>query len=227
MECTIGWTSFVTGVISGAVASILFWLVFFKCSLTKIVFSNVLIRTKNVSEDGGEYRYRIRVANVGFVNLMDIETRTTIRIKKTEWKFTNTAPAILGPDGHMTMLKKSPAFLKWASNQKDPKGAFGNITTIYLTENAFKYYKMNFYDEEIRTKANSGELTIHDLWEKYRDQMTIRILLHGTDNFSGRRIFVVKEYKFSDIVEAVRFSPIKPPWENLEKTPLTIFRYRK
>lgn len=214
--------SIVTGVISGLCASILFWLVFFKYSLTKIVFSNVLIRQKNVSEDGGPYRYRIRIANIGFANLMDVETITTIRIKSKNGLI-NGARVLLGNDGHISILRKQPAYPELKINKKEPHVS---ISTIYLTDSFYKEYKKSFYTQKIQKKATSWELTLDDLWNTYKDKMRIRIFLHGTDEFSGRRIFVMKEYNFSDIKRG-KFSRINKQWEQQKKIPWTAFTYKK
>lgn len=69
-------------------------------------------------------------------------------------------------------------------------------------------------------------MTLDDLWDTYKDRMRIRVLLHGTDEFSGRRIFVMKEYNFSDIKQG-KFARIKEEWEQQKKSIRTTFAYKK
>ena len=213
-----------TGLISGLGASILFWLCFFKYSMVKVCFSDIIARSNSVRKADGEYRYRIRISNIGIVNLLDAGTITTIRIKlENDEVATAIAPAVLDTDGVFSILQKQASYSRLKMGRENPRAS---IHSINLTENSLKEFQKSFYDTGIQQKAKSGTLTLGDIIDTYRENMSIRILLHGTDEFTGRRIFYTKEYQFSDIKNGA-FLRLKEQWKQQKKSILTASAYRK
>lgn len=197
---------------------------FFKYTGTKICFSDIIAQSKNVNKNDGAHRYRIRVSNFGSIDLMDVETRTTIRIRlEKDGVGTVIAPAVLGSDGMFTRLQKQPAYSKVKQGMKYP---YCQISTIFLTDKSMREYQKSFYDTEVQQKAASGTLSLDDLFDTYKGAMTIRILLHGTDVFSGRRIFAIKEYKYKNIKQGI-FVPLNDQWKQEKDSISTASAYKK
>lgn len=178
--------SLILGIIASLAASVVFWLLTFKISGTAVIFSEVIERSISATDEKCP-RYRIRIANNGNRDLIEVSIKAKIIVRLSK---DNTTFLDVGNGGYMAILPRRK------------KGKIQTSTvTIYPGELALGEYKKSFYCSSIREKAEAGNLSVEDIFESYGDKVSIIIYVFGNDHLTGARRLAQKEYSRSDIKE--------------------------
>lgn len=181
-------------IICSIIASFIFWYFSFKRSYTKIVFAEKIEKSKSVTPNAN-YRYRLKLINVGRENLVEVSYRAKItivgktRIRNScyiQFGQQNTTPVLFGR--------------RYQMKHKDR--GFSWTLPFILPDTAFIEYSKAFYPEEIRTAAKEHSLTLEMLLNYFKDNITITVYAFGNDSVTGaRRVFISNNYRNADIVE--------------------------
>jgi len=185
--------SILLGIFSSLIASLVFWLVFFKVSRTKVEFSPYIAKSKNTNEFPGLNRYRIKFINSGKRDLIDINFLVEISVKKGD--VTNYTSLGIGNDN------KIPILLGEKKQHRNIAGLGGaQILTLYPIEATFNEFRKSFYSNFLRTQSMKKELCIDDIFTEFGNNVKIVIFVYGNDALTGtRKMFVSSIYKNENV----------------------------
>ncbi len=174
------------GLISSIVASVIFWILSFRYSRTKVVFSEYITKSKNTGEYHGENRYQVKLINAGRQNLIEIAISARLSIL-IDGKSHNTYIGL----GHNNTLPMLYGRKNW-TNKKILPSQYPFIFTLHPIKETWKEFTKSHYSDAIREKAIHNELSLDDIFDAYGDTMTIRIFLFGNDGLTGaRKVFSI------------------------------------
>lgn len=201
------------------IAASIFWIISYKFSNIEIVFSDKLEKRKDVRTGKEEqYRYKVRVTNVGSRDLFEVYLIAKLMIKFTDGS-TKTTYFHVGEEVTIPVLEK-----KYNRNRRKQFKDFYKKTGvwkrntvynygIYIDQVAYDEFTKIFYKESIITKAKEKTLAIDDIFQAYPDAK-LTIFVFGNDSVTGtRRKYESKAYTHEDIIEGRfhRFSGILWP----------------
>lgn len=196
-----------------------FWIASYKLSSIRLVFSEKLEKRKDVrAGKENQYRYRIKVANIGRRDLFEVYMIAKLKVKTPDGR-TNTTYFPIGEEIVIPVLKRKNKMKKMRENKKKYRstGMWKRTTVysygLYINEMAYNEYSKNFYEESIIEKAKAKTLVIDDIFQAYPDSK-LTIFVFGNDSVTGaRRKYESKTYKYDDIIEGRfhRFSGILWP----------------
>ncbi|MCL2222098.1 MAG: hypothetical protein FWC20_07725 [Oscillospiraceae bacterium] len=184
------------GIVSSIIASSIFWLLAFKVTRTKVKFYENLEKSKNTGEYPGDFRYRVKVMNIGIRDFIEVEfiCRLTIKRKNGVQNYTYLG---VGNADKIPVLKGRKNRCK-KCDKKSTKGA--HTLTLYCTSVTNREFSKKFYAESVKEKAGAEELSLDDILNEYFDTATITIYAYGYDAVTGaRKMYVSQPYKFDDI----------------------------
>jgi hypothetical protein len=177
------------GIPFGVLSSIVAWWILFHKIVPQISFSREILRSNSTDTQSG-FKYRVKIANTGQRNIIDVEIVARYRTK----------------------LKETSSSWKWETLEVDqykvpriPKGKGGNRIFRILPE-ITKCFSLSQYPDYIRTKANNGSLLLEDILS-FGYKSDIIIYIFGYDEFSGtRKLFLSSSYDLSNIKEGGNFN---------------------
>lgn len=193
----MSWNSIVLNIVLSIIASFCFWLLTFKISFTKVIFANSLAKPDNTLTDVKKvYGYRVRFANVGYRDLMEITMVVKMVIAE-------------GVRDHIFFLDISNSgkqnfitFLPGMITNKIKRRSNMRTLTIYPSETMQHELSKSKYPENIRRLAENGEVQFKDIFDEYGENVTIRIYIYGNDRITGaRRMFESQPYNIYNIEE--------------------------
>lgn len=193
----MSWHDVVLSVLLSIVASYIFWILTFKVSFAKVIFSNNLVKS-DFTYDGIQkfYGYRFRIANIGYRDLIELNIVAKLSIKNDKSKhicFLDISN--LGEQYFVTSL----AGFK---SRKKLKESFLLTLTLYPSESMQHELTKIIYPKEIRKRAKKGKIELQDIFKKYENNFGIKIYVYGNDAITGaRKMFTSKEYTIYDIEE--------------------------
>lgn len=188
----MGWHNLLLNILISLFSAFLFWLLTFKYSLTNATFSPKLEKSK--SSLGLPYhRYRIRVANFGFRDLIEVSIIARLVIKQKNYDcITQLA---IGNQGFLPILRHYPILSRKKENCI-------YTLTLYPTEATRRELSKRFYSKRIQRLAKKGKISLDDIFDVYSDEASIRIYLYGNDRTTGaRRLFISPAYTKEDVCE--------------------------
>ncbi len=181
----------ITGVTCSLAASVVFWYLTYRYSFTKIKFSDCIEKSVD-AYDKKQYRYRIRLINIGRRDLLEVTYTVRLSIKRGS----NTNNTYLGLGYSCT-----PPILhgrKWQNKYKIQEASWK--FPLQMTDSTYEEFSKRFYTKEIREAAQNKTLTLDKIFSTYKERIEIIIYACGYDAFTGRRImFNSKKYSVSDI----------------------------
>ncbi len=193
----INWSDVLWSILLSIAASWLFWALTFKISLTKVIFSNNLVKS-DFTVDGirRSYGYRFRIANVGYRDLIEVNIVAKFAVKNDKSK-------------HICFLNISNSeeqyfvtSLAGFKSRKMRKESFLLTLTLYPSESMQHEFTKKMYSKRIRKRAKKGKIHFHDIFKEYENNVVIQIYVYGNDAVTGaRKMFVSKEYTMCDIDE--------------------------
>lgn len=180
--------------------SVVFWWLTFKHSNIEIIFSDKLEKRKDIRVGKeGQYRYRVRISNVGKRDLFEVYMIAKLTVKTYDGR-TNTTYFPVGEEGTIPVLVGKYNIKKKKENKKiykkTGKWKRNNIYSygLYINEIAYNEYSKNFYEESVRKKASNKTLVIDDIFQTYPD-VSLTIFVFGNDSITGaRRKYESKAY---------------------------------
>lgn len=185
-------------------ASFIFWLLTFKISLTKIIFSKNLVKPDDTITDiEKNYGYRVRFANIGYRDLIEVNiyARLIINgIKRNHIFFLDVSSP--GKQGFVTVLSKFSLH-----NRK--QGTYSRTMTLYPSESMQHELTKKKYPKKIRKLAKNKKIQFKDLFDEYGKDVSIIVYVYGNDRTTGsRKMFESQQYTMFDI-EVGEFYGIK------------------
>lgn len=193
----MNWNNIILNIVLSITASFFFWLLTFKISFTNVIFANNLVKSDNIlADDRKLYGYRVRFANVGYRDLMEI----TMVVKMT---------IAGGARDHIIFLDISKSgkqnfitFLPGMITNKLKGRSNIRTFTIFPSESMQYELSKSKYPEKIRNLAKNGIVQFKDVFEEYGENVTIRIYIYGNDITTGaRRMFESQPYNMYNIEE--------------------------
>lgn len=191
--------SLVIGIAGSLIASLVFWYLTFKKDETALFFSDVIEESNSVKTDGYP-RFRIKIANLGKADLLEISIKVKILVSLSK---KNVTYLDVGNAGFIPVLKR-PHNKKFSTS----------IFTIYPGELAFGEYQKDFYDPSLREKAARHQLSIRDIFDVYDDKVKIIVYAFGNDGFTGARRVFTKEYTKQDIRKGTYTKILEQNWKS-------------
>lgn len=180
-------------------SAFLFWLLTFKYSPTEAAFSSQLEKSRSAL--GLPYhRYRIRIANLGIRDLIEVSMVARLKIRQTNYN--GVVQLAIGNKGFLPVLRHYPILTHKNQNCI-------HTLTIYPTEAARRELSKRFYTKRIQKLAKKGKISLDDIFAEYGDKVSIQIYLYGNDRTTGaRQLFLSPLYTKENICEG-RFGKIK------------------
>lgn len=193
----MNWGNIILNIVLSITASFVFWVLTFKISFAKVIFANSLAKASNtLTKDRKLYGYRLRFANVGYRDLIEM----TIVVKMTISD---------GARKHVFFLDVSNSgsqcfitFLPGIITKMKKKKSNIRTLTIYPSEAMQQELSKGKYPANIRKLAKKGKVQFKDLFQQYGENVEIRIYVYGNDRTTGaRRMFESPLYTMYDIEE--------------------------
>jgi len=185
---------FIVGFIAGIGTNLLSWWVLAHYFIPNINFGPSISKfsTECSEDDKSGYRYRIKLANSGRRQIIDINLSATIRVDGL--RFGTTTEIINIPfssDG-----EKDARILY----MKPIKPNERNAKILRLHINAYKAFSTGWYfPEDFRNKAKNRMLTLEDVMSLGANSW-LQLTAFGYDEFSGaRKMFTSRNYTIKDI----------------------------
>ena len=185
--------SVILGIVSSIVASAVFWYVFFRISQTNVEFSPIIAKSKSTGEYPGDIRYRIKLINSGYRDLIEITMLVKISIKMSKNKASNYTYIGIGNESMLPLLRGR-------RYQYRSKGlSCAHTLTLYPIETTIKEFQKDIYTEFIVKQAKEGALCLDDIFNEYGTRVKLTVFLYGNDELTGaRRMFKSKVFKIED-----------------------------
>ena len=142
-----------------------------------------------------KFRYRIRISNFGKRDLIEVSIKARIIVRNNNYK------------NHILLHTANEGFIPILRRRKQGH-IRTQIYTVSVGREALWEFGKAFYSDIIREKAQSGTLSIDDLFEEYSSAVSIQFFLFGNDQVTGaRQFFSSCEYRLSDCIEG-KYKPI-------------------
>ena len=176
-------------IISSLVAAFLFWLLTFKHSFSKVIFSNYLEH----SLVDGRYRTRFQIANIGCYDLIDVEIIAIFEMIYEENVARRYAVLRAGDFNKLPMVTGRKNAYPYCRMYK---------LDLYIDDMTCKELSQNQYPDDIRQKAIDGSITLENLFDYYSEAAGIQIYICGTDSLTGaRKTYTSPYYTKTDVIE--------------------------
>ena len=171
-------------------ASGIFWLFTFKISRTNIIFSDKLIKSKESEKSV----YRIRIANIGYRDLIEVNIIAQLKIKLGE---TNEIYNLDISEGdYQKFIPVLPGMKTYRTRK---------LTNIKI----LKFYIPKFLQKELIGKVGFRsskykkyeDIQLDDIFRKYRSRFEITFYVFGSDSVtSTRKLFESPKY-INNVIE--------------------------
>ena len=193
----MSWCDILLSICLSIIASFIFWVLTFKISFTKVIFSKNLVKSDfSIDRIHKSYGYRFRIANIGYRDLIELNIVAKLLIKNDKSKhicFLDISN--LGEQYFVTSL----AGFK---SRRKRKESFLLTLTLYPSESMQHELTKKMYPKKIRKRAKKGKVKFQDIFRRYENNVIIKIYVYGNDAVTGaRKMFVSKEYTMYDIEE--------------------------
>lgn len=193
----MNWYDIVYSILLSIIASFIFWLFTFKFSFTKVIFSKKLVKPNDTLTDNRKnYGYRVRYANVGHRDLMEVSIYAKLVINgvnRNHIFFLDVSNS--GKQGFITVLSGF-------TRRKKKQGSFCRTMTLYPSESMQHELSKKKYPKKIRKLAKKGKVQFKDLFDEYGENISIIIYVYGNDMTTGsRKMFESQKYTLHDIEE--------------------------
>ena len=189
------------------VAASFFWWLSFKYTNIEIVFSDILEKRKDVRVGKeNQYRYRIRISNVGRRDLFEVYLIAKLTVKTYDGR-TNTTYFPVGEKSVIPVLVKKnnrkkrneykEGYKKTGIWKRNIVYSYG----LYINEIAYNEYSKNFYEKSVIEKARKKTLVMDDIFQMYPESL-LTIFVFGNDSVTGaKRKYESKTYTGKDVME--------------------------
>lgn len=192
-------------------AAAIFWVVSYKASNIEIVFSDTLEKRKDIRAGKEEqYRYRIRMTNVGRRDLFEVYLIAKLTVITADGR-TNATYFPVGEESIIPVIVKK---YNWSRRKKykefyQKTGIWRRNTVytygLYINEMAYNEYSKSFYEKSIVEKAEKKTLVIDDIFQAYPNA-ELTVFVFGNDSVTGaRRKYESKAYTYDGNVKEGRF----------------------
>ena len=184
-------------IIISIISSFIFWILTFKISRTKVIFSKVLVKPNDTLTDiKKNYGFRIRYANVGQRDLIEVSVFAKLVIHNVERNhifFLDVSSP--GKQGFITVLSR-------LSFKNRKEGGYCRTMTLYPSESMQHEFTKIKYPENVRQVADNDVINFKDIFDEYGENVTIQVFVYGNDRVTGaRKMFESKLYTMHDIEE--------------------------
>ena len=147
-------------IICSVIASYLFWLFSFKATKVRVIFSDQIERSKS-TQAGTNYRYRLKITNVGDRDLLELSILAKLSIQRN--KISNNCYLRLGHHEIIPIL-----YGKRHQNKiKNRRKGFAWTLEFHLTDDFYQEFSKNIYSKKIRNAAVLRQLTLDDIFAEY------------------------------------------------------------
>lgn len=186
------WYNFSLNIFISLFAATIFWVLTFKISLTNATFSSKLEKSKS-SLGASYHRYRIRIANFGYRDLIEVSIIAQLTIAKGN--FSHIMPLAVGNQGFLPIMYHHSILSITHKNCI-------HTLTLYPSETTRGELSKKFYTQRIRRLAKRGEISLDDIFDEYKEAVSIQVYLYGNDKTTGaRRLFTSPVYCVTEICE--------------------------
>ena len=190
----------IISIICSVIASFVFWILTFRISRTKVLFSECIEKSSDVFENPDDFRYRVKLINVKRTDLIDVSF--IVRFSVSRGNTNSNTFLQLGYPASLPVLHGK----KWQMKNKERFASW--CIPIKMTNSAYEEFSKEFYPPSLRNKAKERTLTLYDIFEQLHDQVKLTIYTFGYDALTGaRRLFQSKSYTSIDVVEGHFKSP--------------------
>ena len=180
----------IVSVITGITASYAIWYWVTKCLVPKLNFSGFISKLKT-DENASGFKYRFKFENAGRRNIIDLEVIVRFRIRGLHNDLPLNWEVIYLPTSSL-QYNKVAIVRPLKSNNLRP--------ILEIKPYECPYFKSKIFGDEIRLKAESGQLTLDDIFN-IDSESNLQIFILGYDEFSGaRKYFESKIYTKKDIL---------------------------
>lgn len=180
MEIIITVISLVVGIPLGILASLAAWYILFHCVVPEIRFSPYI--SKINSDDGSNFKYRIKLENTGRRSIIDMELIAILRIKGISKIRPNNWILFYIQLDEPRILKLKPL------REETPRKVINLYTENLGPCSISEYMNCVAYDKTLECLMSLGA------------DSTLQLIAFGFDSFSGsRKLFESKKYTKEDI----------------------------
>ena len=181
------------GIPIGIICSLISWWMLFHVVSPKLEFAPKINKYK--SSISNEIRYRIKFANIGKRNMIDVEILGRMRIKGLYKQRPNIVEVV-----DIQLAKENIPILRPISKIKTS----GTMIRIKISDT--KFFSSPDMPELIKNKLRTNQLTLEDTLEM-GTSATLQFVIMGYDEYSGsRKLFESQVFDKSDIEYGV-YSP--------------------
>lgn len=191
----MNWGNAILNIFFSFIASFFFWILTFKISFTKIIFSEKLVKSKNSLTDHRKaYGYRVRFANIGLRDLMEITLVAKLVIKSDIRDFVCFLD--IANFGEQYFIPFLPGIL---TNKMKKKSSLRTLT-LYPSETMQHDLCKKMYPKRIRKLAKKKKIQFEDLFNEFGKNVSIIIYIYGNDMSTGtRKMFESQHYTMKDV----------------------------
>lgn len=182
----INWSDVWTNILLSLIASYCFWFLTFRISLTNIIFAKYLAKAYKPADANEPYSYRIRFANIGYRDLIELTILAKLVIKE------NTHNRVF--------------FMNVTRHEKEGLVVVLPSIVTYKIKKRSNLRTMTLHISESMKEGLSDVLgenfQLDDLFAKYGNNITITVYIFGNDRITGaRKLFESPNYTIKDIKE--------------------------
>jgi len=206
----------VIGVVTGVIASWLFWFLLYYGLAPKIAFSREISKRASKTRGCG-YEYSIKLYNIRKRSAVDAQLSAYVTIPGISSPVTDDVYYVpLGTNRIMEMIPKSKP------------GRNAHLVILNLDKERFiKIFNRPYFPDSVRSLAGEGKLSLEDVL-RIRDGSFFRLLVKLNDSVSGAvKVCRSKDYVLDDIVfgkfkiKALSVVPFSEDEKAIEKAILT------
>lgn len=175
-------------------ASLVFWFLTFKLSLTKVIFSTRLAKPDNTLTDLKRRGLRVRLANIGLRDLIEgtLVVKMVIQTDTRGYIFF----ADISNSGQQDFTTVLPGFI----SNKLKKVSNIRTVTFYPSDKMQHEFSKKIYHKKIRKLAKKGKVQFDDIFEIYGDNVTFTMYFYANDKTTGaRKMFESPRFTVKDI----------------------------
>lgn len=193
------WSNIISNIFFSFVASLFFWILTFKISFTKIIFSEKLVKSKNSLTDAKKtYGYRVRFANIGFHDLTEITLVAKLVINAGTRDFVYFLD-IANFREHYFITSIPGILTNRIKNMSNIR-----TLTLYPSETMLHELSKKKYPKNIRKLAKKKKIQFEDIFNEFGENVAIIIYIYGNDKSTGtRKMFESQHYTIKDIEDGM------------------------
>jgi len=197
-------TDMILSTIIGMLSSYLVWYLIYKLLVPRIRFSDKISKMESI-DSKSKYKYRIKLENSGYRDIIDINISakfSIIGLNGKSYQNRNIVYLETSFDGYIPILRSLKTlnyFLKKVekNNSDNIHKTLRNLIRVY--PNKKKEFSREYYPDYIKNKVKKEELTMEDIFNIGSDAF-LEIIFSGTDSFSNSKKIYVKKYTLKDII---------------------------